>query len=196
MWRGAAAEAPWAPCSPPALSAQKRCCQRLTGPDYGLFKPLAARSKGKLLVPKFLQAEGIGSGIRPSTSSSLCQDGYNQSPKRLHLCALALACTALIIQVFPHSWPAGARHREIARAFRLVRPLTSFAQAHTEFLDTFHAPDTGGEISAQETAIGGCVCQPPHRTEAQIDDSRYKLPGFQVHTIPEDNGLAERKSRL
>jgi hypothetical protein len=40
------------------------------------------------------------------------------------------------------------------------------SQSHSEFLDAFHSPDTGGEIRAKETAICGFVCQPSHRPEA------------------------------
>ena len=40
------------------------------------------------------------------------------------------------------------------------------SQSHSEFFDAFHSPNTGGEIRAKKTAIGGLVCQPPHRSEA------------------------------
>ena len=40
------------------------------------------------------------------------------------------------------------------------------SQSHSEFLDAFHSPDTGGEIRAKETAIGGIVSEPPYDPEA------------------------------
>jgi hypothetical protein len=43
-----------------------------------------------------------------------------------------------------------------------VSPCQPVSQSHSELLDAFHSPDTGGEIRAEETAIGGFVSQPPH----------------------------------
>jgi hypothetical protein len=40
------------------------------------------------------------------------------------------------------------------------------SQSHSEFFDAVHSPDTGGEIRAEETAIGGFVSEPSHRPEA------------------------------
>ena len=36
------------------------------------------------------------------------------------------------------------------------------AQTHSEFLNAFHSPNTGGEIGTEETAIGGFVGEPPN----------------------------------
>jgi hypothetical protein len=40
------------------------------------------------------------------------------------------------------------------------------SQSHSGFLDALHSPDTGSEIRAKKTAIGGLVCQPSHGPEA------------------------------
>ena len=40
------------------------------------------------------------------------------------------------------------------------------SQSHSEFLDAFHSPDTGGEIRAKEAAIGGFVSEPRYGPEA------------------------------
>lgn len=40
------------------------------------------------------------------------------------------------------------------------------SQSYSEFLDAFHSPDTGGEIRAQETTVGGFVSEPPYGPEA------------------------------
>jgi hypothetical protein len=66
------------------------------------------------------------------------------------------------------------------------------SQAHSEFLDALHSPDTSGKIRAKKTAIGGFVCESAHGTKAQIHGSRCELPGLEVHAIADDNGSAER----
>ena len=38
------------------------------------------------------------------------------------------------------------------------------SQAHSQFLDALHSPDTGGKVGAQKTAIGGFVSEPSHGT--------------------------------
>lgn len=70
------------------------------------------------------------------------------------------------------------------------------SQAYTDFLDALHSPDTGGKVRAEKTAIGGLVCESANGTKAQIDSSRCELPGLQVRAIADDNGSAERQSRL
>jgi hypothetical protein len=75
---------------------------------------------------------------------------------------------------------AGKQHREKGMVPFALQPLgigtlpEGFAlfgrqpvsQSHSEFSDAFHSPDTGCQIRAKKTAIGGLVCQPPHGPEA------------------------------
>jgi hypothetical protein len=39
------------------------------------------------------------------------------------------------------------------------------AEAHSQLLHTFNASNTSRQIGAEETAVGGLVCEPAHGTE-------------------------------
>ena len=42
------------------------------------------------------------------------------------------------------------------------------AEAHSQFLYAFNAANTSRQIGAEETAVGGLVCEPAHGTETGL----------------------------
>lgn len=60
------------------------------------------------------------------------------------------------------------------------------AEPDPDFLDPLHASYSGGEVWAQQTAVGSLVSEAAHCTEAEIDGSGRKMPRFEVYAIPEE----------
>jgi hypothetical protein len=67
---------------------------------------------------------------------------------------------------------------------------------HTQLLDTFHTPDTGGEIGTEQASICGFVDEPSYRSKSSIDRSRCELPILEKNAVAGNDNLVGRQSRL
>ena len=81
--------------------------------------------------------------------------------------------------------------RRIPEPLRVPRS-QPVAESDADLPDTLHAPYAGCQVWAQQAALGRLVREAAHYDEPKIDRARRQMPGFQVDTVPEDNGLAER----
>jgi hypothetical protein len=64
------------------------------------------------------------------------------------------------------------------------------------FFTPFDATNTGSQIGAEKTAVGGFVGEPAHGAEAQIDGSGGELPGLQMRAIAQDHDPVEGQARF
>jgi hypothetical protein len=72
----------------------------------------------------------------------------------------------------------------------------SVPQSDVRFPYTFDAPDSRGQIGAEQATLCLLVCQAPHSPEPETDCTRSKEAGFEVHPIANNHSLAERRARL
>jgi hypothetical protein len=61
------------------------------------------------------------------------------------------------------------------------------------FFTPFDATNTGSQIGAEKTAVGGFVGEPAHGAKTQIDGSGRELTGFQMRAIAQDHDPVEAK---
>ena len=85
--------------------------------------------------------------------------------------------------------------RCIPESLGLLRSLP-ISKANADLLDSLDTSYAGGQVWAEQTAVGRFLSEAPHRVEAEIDSAGRQLPRFQVYAISEDNGLTEREPRL
>jgi hypothetical protein len=70
------------------------------------------------------------------------------------------------------------------------------AQSDSQFLYTFDASDSGGQICAEEATLRRLVCQAPNRPKLEVDCTRRKVTRLEMHPITNNDSLAERQAWL
>jgi hypothetical protein len=66
------------------------------------------------------------------------------------------------------------------------------AEPDAQFLYPLHASDSGRQVGAEKAAVRSLVRQAANRTKPEIDCSRRQMSRLQMHSVPDDNGFAER----
>jgi len=67
----------------------------------------------------------------------------------------------------------------------------SVSQANTILLHASYAPNSGGQIGAEQATIGGLISQPPNSAETKIDGPRGQAPRFEMAAIPQNHNAIE-----
>jgi hypothetical protein len=49
----------------------------------------------------------------------------------------------------------------------------------------FHTTDTGGELRAEQTGLGGFICQSPDRSQPYVDCAWSQISRLHVNSIPQ-----------
>jgi len=80
--------------------------------------------------------------------------------------------------------------------FRTLLCAQPVAGAEAELFDSFDAANPGSQFGAQQTGIGGFVCQTTHRCQLLVDRVVGQTPRFQVHVIAHDHDAIESQARL
>ena len=70
------------------------------------------------------------------------------------------------------------------------------AKSHSEFLCALDAADASRQLGAQQSRIGGFVCQSSNSGQSQVDRGRGQVTGFQLQPVPQDDGLVKDQPRL
>src|SRR6266403_5816975 len=70
------------------------------------------------------------------------------------------------------------------------------AEAHSQLLHTFNTANASRQIGAEETTVGGLICEPAHGTETQVDGARCKLTGFEMRPIAQHHYSVESQARF
>ncbi len=99
-----------------------------------------------------------------------CKQNGKQGP-------IALAFEALVVRRLPQRLPLLRR-----------QPVP---QTDSEFLHALDAPDSSGQIGAEETTVGCLVGETPNGTEAQIDGTGSEFARFEMHAVAQNHRLVE-----
>lgn len=70
------------------------------------------------------------------------------------------------------------------------------AKSDPQFLNTLDPSYASSQICAEEPAVCCLVRKTAHRSQTKIDRTRSEVAGFQMHSVPDNHGLAERQPRL
>jgi hypothetical protein len=67
------------------------------------------------------------------------------------------------------------------------------AQSDSQFLDAFDAPDSRGQICAQEATLCRLVCQAANCAKPEVDCTWGEMTGLEVHAVADNHSLAKRQ---
>src|ERR1035437_8412515 len=70
------------------------------------------------------------------------------------------------------------------------------AKPDSQLLDALDSPYSSSQICAEEPAVCCLVRKTAHGSETKVDRTRSEVAGFQMHSVPDDHGFAERQPRL
>jgi hypothetical protein len=83
-----------------------------------------------------------------------------------------------------------------SRAPSYCSAVSQFAEAHSQLLHAFNTTNASRQIGAEETAVGGLVCEPTHGTETLVDGARCQLTGFEMRPIAQHHYPVESQARF
>jgi len=70
------------------------------------------------------------------------------------------------------------------------------AKPYSQFLYAVDSPYPSSQVCAEEPAVGCLVRKTAHGSKTKVDRTGSEIAGFQMHSVPEDHGFAERQPRL
>jgi hypothetical protein len=70
------------------------------------------------------------------------------------------------------------------------------AKPYSQFLYALDSPYPSSQVCAEQPTVCCLVRKTAHGSETKVDRTRGEIAGFQVHSVPEDHGFAERQPRL